>query len=357
MKFKFFLTLFFWVGLVSHVVAQSYFYKQFKGKVGEREIWATLIYAPSKDNPQFNLRGQYQDIRQGQRIQLTNGHLDALGNVYLEEGLSRRDYNGQPTFAKTGVFYGVYYSQTGRLEGDWDSADGKRSLTFFLTEDYGNGALPAEIIFNDAHLDEAEIRFHYPRFLEKASARALNQFIQANILGNVPEKISQFMQKFQEEKSLGGMIELFESSHITYIRLNENNLLSLEYASAEFTGGPHGVYKSLFYNFNTETGQMLTLSDVLAPGYETALTKLAEQALRRNYGIKAEESLADYGFTLAEGQFKLTNNFYLKPEGIGFYYNVYEIAPFAVGPQDIFVPFAQLKELIRKNSPLMAYLK
>lgn len=340
---------------VANLQAQAYFYKQFKGKIGTQDIRAELIKAPSKDNAQFNLRGSYYFERTGEVIKLHQGNIDLLGNIYIEEGINKQDYNGQYTFAKTGILKGVYYPNTQRIEGDWYGVNGQ-SMPFYLQEDYSNHSIAAEIVFNDVHYEDAEIRFHYPRFENHPQAANINQFLQKNVLGDMPTKMVQFINKYQEQASIGGMTDGFESINIAYIRHNDNHLLCLEYATNEFQGGMHGIYQSTYYNFNLQTGTQLTLEELFNKGFEEALTQKAEQIFRNNFGIKTNQSLGEFGFTFPGNAFKLNRNFYITKKGIGFFYNVYEIAPYAVGALEVFIPYSEISPLIKKNGPLGAYL-
>ncbi len=341
---------------ISTAAAQTQFYKQFKGKIGDNEIRVELIKAPSKDNPQFNLRGSYYYERIGENIQLKQGNIDNLGNIYLEEGVSKRDYDGQNSFAKTGTFRGMYYANLGRLEGEWVSVNGQR-LPFFFQEDYSNHSIPAEIIFNDINYESAEIRFHYPRFQNHPQAQSINQYLQKNILGDMQAKMIQFINNYQETAALGGMADGFESTNIGYIRHNDHHILTIEYSSNDFQGGMHGMFQSSFYNFNLQNGNLISLDDVLVKGYETPLTQIAEKIFRSKYGMKPDQSLGEFGFTFPGNAFKLTNNYYLDRQGIGFFYNVYEIAPYAVGYQELFLPFEQIKQLVKKGGLLSPYVE
>ncbi len=340
----------------SDLQAQVNFYKQFKGKIGTQDIRAELIKAPSKDNAQFNLRGSYSFERTGETIKLNQGNIDLLGNIYLEEGVNKQDYNGQFTFAKTGILKGVYYPNTSRIEGSWYGVSGQ-SMPFFLQEDYSNHSIAAEIVFNDVHYEDAEIRFHYPRFENHPQAANINQFLQKNILGDMPAKMVEFINNYQEQAALGGMTDGFESINIAYIRHNDQHLLCLEYATNEFQGGMHGIYQSTYYNFNLQTGAQITLEELFIKDFENALTEKAEQIFRNNFGIKSNQSLGEFGFTFPGNTFKLNRNFYVTKTGIGFYYNVYEIAPYAVGALEVFIPYSAIHSLIKKNGLLGAYIR
>lgn len=327
------------------------FYKQFSGKIQDKAVRVVLIKAPSKEND-FNLRGNYYYDRIGKTIVLNNGTIDGTGNFYLEEGFYKSDnFNGeQAIFVKTGAFLGTYYEDKALIEGTYTNLSSKQSSPFVLQESYSNGSAAADIVFNDLNYEGTSIRFHYPKLQNHSAAIKINQFIKEKLLGNMPEKINQFILKVRENLEVGGMIDGFESSNIAYILYNENHLFALKYQTAVNMGEPHGTYTSNFYNFNLKNGELLNLEDVLNKGFEAELTKIAEQSLRQSYGVKPEQSLSEFGFTLPQGKFYLSKNFYLNKDGIGFFYNHYEIAPYAVGTQDIFIPFSKIKNWIRKDS-------
>ncbi|NJO02352.1 MAG: hypothetical protein HC880_12265 [Bacteroidia bacterium] len=219
------------LNLAVSLPAQDKFYKQFQGKIGDKPVRVALIKAPSRDNFFFNLRGQYHYRDSDQIIQLTNGTLDAVGNFYLEEGLYQLDSytSNQKSFRRTGTFTGIYYTGTGKIEGIWQSISTGRSAAFELYEDYSNGSMPAEIVFNDLSYENAEIRFHYPVFKGKPGAEAINRYIREQGLGDMQEKMNEFIQQYRSARESGGMADIFESSHIVYIIYNAHDLLSLDY--------------------------------------------------------------------------------------------------------------------------------
>jgi hypothetical protein len=69
-----------------------------------------------------------------------------------------------------------------------------------------------------------------------------------------------------------------------------------------------------------------------------------------------EDALRDYsklspGEPLSAGYYfdnsvEVPANFFLGPEGVGFHWDPYEIAPYAVGPVEVVVPYNQLQGLL-----------
>jgi len=68
-----------------------------------------------------------------------------------------------------------------------------------------------------------------------------------------------------------------------------------------------------------------------------------------------EEGITKYseaGFYFDNDVFTLTDNFAITKKGLKFVYNPYEVAPYALGQQEIMIPYALIKELIRKDGLL-----
>jgi hypothetical protein len=135
------------------------------------------------------------------------------------------------------------------------------------------------------------------------------------------------------------------------VLLNENYLLGVRALFYQYTGGAHGNFGFSNVNFDLRTGRQLTLEGLLKPGFEQELTGLLLQELMRQYRAPGLDELSEQGFFLEEG-LPLNGNFFLQKNGIGFTYNPYEIAAYALGSIDILIPWKSLQPLIPGDSPL-----
>jgi hypothetical protein len=77
------------------------------------------------------------------------------------------------------------------------------------------------------------------------------------------------------------------------------------------------------------------------------LTKIAEQIFRKVKEIPDTASLNENYFEFPDDTFQLNKNYGFKKEGIVFYYNNYEIAPYAAGPTDVVIAYEHLKEWLK----------
>jgi hypothetical protein len=135
----------------------------------------------------------------------------------------------------------------------------------------------------------------------------------------------------------------WESLKFMDVILNRSFLLTFYIEQYAFTGGAHGLQTRDYTVVNLRKGSAVSLNEIFSGDYEAALTDLLTKQARKMHNIDSDKKLTDNGFFVET--IKPTNNFYLTINGIGFFYNHYEIAPYSNGPDDIFIPFADLKSI------------
>ncbi|MFZ6013440.1 MAG: RsiV family protein, partial [Bacteroidota bacterium] len=107
--------------------------------------------------------------------------------------------------------------------------------------------------------------------------------------------------------------------------------------------GAHGGAGTYFINMNPQTGKEVKLDDILKSGYANVLLKEGEKAFRMVRDLADTTSFYDYGFEFPDNKFQLNDNYGFIQEGIVFFYNRYEIAPYAAGPTQIVIPYEKLR--------------
>ena len=112
-----------------------------------------------------------------------------------------------------------------------------------------------------------------------------------------------------------------------------------------YTGGAHPNYYVSKKIFDKETGQLLQLLDIVKD--TSSLKKLVEIDFRKQVEISPTESLSAAGFWFEKDQFKLPLNVGMTNDGLGFYYNPYEVAPYAQGTIEIILPFEKVEKFLK----------
>lgn len=114
-----------------------------------------------------------------------------------------------------------------------------------------------------------------------------------------------------------------------------------------YTGGAHGNGYNNYFQFDKSTGKALKLTDFFTD--VNALNKIVEPHFRKLFKLTAKESLNDYGFWFENDQFSVYENFTFQVGELLVYYNSYDIAPYSGGPTELFVPFEEIKHLLKRD--------
>jgi hypothetical protein len=213
----------------------------------------------------------------------------------------------------------------------------------------------------------ATLKVSYPKVTSStvpATADALNRFIMAQLLeysddnGKAPTSLEELAQMFLQEYQDGPTSESsWELERTIAPTFGNEALLTLRYGENGYTGGAHPFSGQTYFIFDVHNGKQLTLKDLLAPGFEKALNVAGEKALREARDIPSNISLEDAGFSFAKDAFKVNDNVGVSPKGLVFVFNPYEVAPYAMGPTEFTISYADIRDLIPKDSPLSGLAK
>ena len=138
----------------------------------------------------------------------------------------------------------------------------------------------------------------------------------------------------------------YRSVAITLLLFNDS-LLSLQLTDESYAGGAHGNYVLNFMNVRPGSGTAFLLSDFLKPGYEQDLNKIGEEVFRKNRELADTASFEFNGYTFVDDHFALNNNYGFSQEGISFYFNSYEVAPYVMGPTEVLIPYDRIRGWVK----------
>ena len=135
----------------------------------------------------------------------------------------------------------------------------------------------------------------------------------------------------------------FKMSYSTY--KNDSGIISVMLESAEEFGGAHDATSYKAINFELNGGNTLSLSDIL-------LTDSSEYvSFIKNYILAEMRKTPDKYFSTADNAIDDTfdvNNFVITDSGLRFFFQPYDIAPFAEGQPTFDISYTDL-------APFMAY--
>lgn len=136
-----------------------------------------------------------------------------------------------------------------------------------------------------------------------------------------------------------------KSNILTVELLTPEIVVWKDYVSAYQCAAAHGTYKSVFVNYRISDGKILSIADLMKPGYEEQLTTMIRKKLK--------EDGADIIVPL--DQVQIPSDFRITSDGINFIYGIYDIAPYSAGEISVDFDAYELEELLAPGVLAMIY--
>ncbi|GAA4317672.1 hypothetical protein GCM10023143_29880 [Compostibacter hankyongensis] len=343
---------------------QTAYYKYLQGNLGGKKVTLQL----TKSDGQYD--GIFYEDSLARPVTIS-GSTDTAGHITL---VTYRQYDPvdtlQGTFSQPGVFSG--YCKPAEQEGKGSQA---APAAFALQEIYSEGTrrwqvyrLQDSLSLKPGDSSSPKARIAYTllwpgKGWPDAGHLLVQQTLAGDLLGlhtpvtagaqalrNAADSFLTTYKQARANLSPGFAAGTFnwESQIRMELLWNAGDIVSLACNRYEYTGGAHGQTNTLLVVWDLKHARILERGDLFRPGYEKKLQQVLEQKLRRAYDIPEKAALNSrrYGI-LFDKHLNLTDNFYLTGHGIGFIYNPYEVAPYAVGPIELFVPFSELQDVLK----------
>lgn len=330
------------------------FYRQFKGAVAGQPITMNLI----KYEDQYE--GWYYYDKIGDPIRLFPQQ-DSTGRIVLIENTSPDDNN---TFTgkidAAGHFTGTW--KNSRKRYDFDLRENNTNTVQFNVFGFSDSAslFPANpkspvgtassaIVWPTGGADDEVLKV-----IREAIAPHTKYADKPELIVKIP--VDTFLRDYKSNRDdvdtneinngMGASWSWNTASKIQVV-WNQPPLLVLEYADYSYTGGAHGNYGSNFVVIDLSKKKILKPNDVFKPGFKAALGAALEKSFRKKYNVPASEPL-NKGY-LFDKHIEPNENFFITAKGVVFNYTPYEIAAYAMGEINLFVPFEDLKSVLKEG--------
>lgn len=120
-----------------------------------------------------------------------------------------------------------------------------------------------------------------------------------------------------------------------------SQILNIEIEHYSFTGGAHGYQGLRSIVIDPLTGKNIPNAKLFKN--EDAFKKFAEKTFRIQFQIPANSNINSTDLMFEEEKFQLPQNYFFTDSGLLLYYNTYEIASYAQGPQELLLTFKELE--------------
>lgn len=326
-------------------------FQTFRGQIGSFNVEMRLRRAgPS-------LEGAYFYTNRKTDIEL-RGQVDAQGNFTLRESSGG---------AHTGTFKGRWADdeETGRLMlgGEWTKPDGTGALSFLLTEHAVEFSAGRTLVTKELREENKRLRYtveaEYPR-IEGGGGDGAARF-NGEAERFVRGKVAEFKNDVAESAGEGPHTETGSDISITYdVGFADDELVSVVFTvGSYYSGAAHPNSYTEVINFDLRRGRRLQLADLFKPSsdYLARVSRYSVNALKAQSRKHGPEPLLDDA-GIEEGAGPDPENYkswVITRRGLSLTFDAYQVGPYAAGPQYVFIPFAELKDIIRAGGPVARF--
>jgi Deacetylase PdaC/Protein of unknown function (DUF3298) len=299
----------------------------------------------------------YENKREGNYLSL-RGKIDTTDMVTISE--YGRD---KETGSFTGKLFKEVLNGNSRLKftGNWTSAKDAKALPFELVErpvDLGGGLkITTRKQDEKIQAQKFSIDIAYPQLTGGSGARVenFNQAMSDFVAQEARNFKAQNKKTLQAESGKGSENTPENALDIRYNVVHaDKDLISVLYTVYVYTGGAHGNAASRAFNYDLSRGEMLELSDLFEPNsnYIKLIADYSINALKKRR--ISDDSWIESGAGAKSQNYASWN---IVPQGLMITFDAYQVAAYALGSQEVIVPFSVLKGAVKRDGPLAAFVK
>jgi hypothetical protein len=205
----------------------------------------------------------------------------------------------------------------------------------------------------------AKVSLEYPVVSEASSREAQQQLNHEleNILltplekgkppGTAEEFATQILNHYEKWTEQGGNPHTSWSvERIIQVNDQSQNVFGVRLLERIEQGSQRAAKNTVYFNFHSQTGKLIQLSDLVNESHMDKLISIAERHFERNLFKPAQGE-----DNRAPGQeFVLPKNFAIERDGLRFRYEEDQIDPHSIAVPEFIVPCPEIKELLRPDA-------
>lgn len=204
--------------------------------------------------------------------------------------------------------------------------------------------------YSDSTVDgSAYISIYYPKVSglgNKIIESKINKFLEDEFKQSIPWYEEAIIDTFYAEDFPPAFDYTFETGFRA--AYNSKDFISIVLDHYQFTGGAHGYYYSVGYNFRTSDAKLLTLQDIIISENFDILVDECTQAILEKFDAV---SLVEAGLFEDELIIPPDQDFYIMPGKLVLQFDPYEIASYSMGDISVEIPFSKIQDILITNLP------
>ncbi len=213
-----------------------------------------------------------------------------------------------------------------------------------LGVEYQTFQIKEELYYRDTLLLRYDIK--YPQFFSDTfPVGCINQRYAAKATAYAQHcRITMFKQakeQFEDDQQIGAPVRVYDAVQTYALTLNQDCTLSLYFDRYEYTGGAHGNTVRTSDTWNVTDCTRIRLSALCAlPAHcrEYVIDEVTRQ-------IEAQIAQGEFYFEDYRKNVAIyfsPQSFYLVPEGMKVYYQLYELVPYSSGIPEFLIPYSAM---------------
>ncbi len=276
------------------------------------------------------ITGGYSYESKGNPIDL-EGTVDESGAFHIKETVNEKE---------TGRFEGTFKDKRKRMEGQWSTPDGKRTMPFTLTRFAIEHSTTKNEQIQGQPLESSQA---IPAFEDPSEAK-LNEAITAHLDKTYKSFVADLTKNMDPKFKADNSYDV-DTDVATYI---PGKFVSLVFTISEYTGGAHPMTQFDILNLRLSGGEPrpVALADLFS-SEDAAIKAISDYCMGDLKKQKAGFVLDKMVVSLDK---KMLRHFSVSQRGIAFLFEPYAVAPYAEGTFEVTVPFSALKSLLKPGA-------
>jgi len=316
------------------------FYKKLEGIIGDN-IKVTMDLNKTDSTFSGNYYPDNENVTYG-----VYGQLVKANEIKLEARNQKNEMLGELVgrFTSNELLEGSWTNAKTKQTSDCKLEEVKNGFAIITTEHLRNENCKAKKVDPSKRCTYIDLNYLKVSSEDSEVAKRINDSITMKIIGPDYTSINQFMNSVNGDQEFSSELEIK-----FYVETNEKDFISLSYLnSVYYEGAAHPESMLTFINFNLSDGSEIKLDQLLVPGYESKLNRIAEKLFVEANGTE--------GYNFQPGEFELNKNFSIQKNGLEFMFNSYEIGTY-LSAGSVYIPYQEIKDLILPEGLLFKLLQ
>lgn len=140
------------------------------------------------------------------------------------------------------------------------------------------------------------------------------------------------------------------------VLFDKKGFVSFSVYTENYTGGAHPAHTLTNYVIDLQRGTFLTEDELFVEGFKDKMAQVLVKNLVAQNDLDNPEQLKEIGFFDLD-KIAPNGNFLIDDNGITYSFNEYEIAAYSEGIKQVTVSYDEIKDLLRKESPIRHLVK